>query len=397
MDRTLLTILSLLAGGLIGGVGVWFVLFSKRLSRSRAAARRPQLSDIATTIFDNFESAAVILDASLTPIYANHIARDDHRFIGSEMFRDPGFLRSMREVMQTGAPFNLVPDTADFAGANLRVRAFRLQQRFVAVLIDDIGEAQRVNAMRRDFIANVSHELKTPVAAIGLLAEAMLEGADEPETVKQFAGSLVHESKRLGELSRDIIHLSQAQSALRPEDREPINLRKLIKSEVKAHQNLAEQQQVDLVITESLATAKQEATMLGRKSALGTAVANVLSNAIRYSPPGGRVGVGLRINTGKLEVSVTDQGPGIPPEYQQRVFERFFRIDSSRTRDSGGTGLGLSIARHTMRAHGGEIELWSKEGVGSTFTLFFPLHENLRLPADAQPKKPRRKKLDVQG
>lgn len=181
MDRTLLTILSLLAGGLIGGVGVWFVLFSKRLSRSRAAARRPQLSDIATTIFDNFESAAVILDASLTPIYANHIARDDHRFIGSEMFRDPAFLRSMREVMQTGAPFNLVPDTADFAGANLRVRAFRLQQRFVAVLIDDIGEAQRVNAMRRDFIANVSHELKTPVAAIGLLAEAMLEGADETQ------------------------------------------------------------------------------------------------------------------------------------------------------------------------------------------------------------------------
>ncbi|WP_244303257.1 sensor histidine kinase [Leucobacter coleopterorum] len=200
----------------------------------------------------------------------------------------------------------------------------------------------------------------------------MQQAAGEPEVVRGFAKSLVKESRRLGELSRDVIQLSEAQSTLRPEDRERVHLRDLVRSEVESHREFATQNSVELVVTDDADTAR-EAVILGRPTSLGSAVANLLSNAIRYSPEGGRVGIGMSFDKDNFLVTVTDQGAGMPAEHLSRIFERFYRIDGARTRGEGGTGLGLSIARHTMRAHGGDVDVWSQPGVGSSFTLHFPV------------------------
>ncbi|MFA7499228.1 MAG: ATP-binding protein, partial [Leucobacter sp.] len=356
-------VLASVALGILTGAGITFAIIGARSAgRRRSEALRPELPKIATTILDEIETFAVILDASLTPVYANPTARHE-RYITGEQISDPDFLNRARRVMTSGIPEVRDPDPTD-SDDSIRMHIIRIQSRFVAVLAEDLGEEQRVNAMRRDFIANVSHELKTPIAAIGLLAEAVQEAADDPETVRGFAKSLVKESRRLGELSRDIIQLSEAQSSLRPEDREEVSLPDLVLREVDTHRPFASQHDVELVVE---GDRKREAIIYGRPSALSSAVANLLSNAIRHSPSGGRVGIGMETKRNRFLVTVTDQGEGIAPEHITRIFERFYRVDGARTRNEGGTGLGLSIARHTMRAHGGEIEVWSQPGVGSSF------------------------------
>ncbi len=246
--------------------------------------------------------------------------------------------------------------------------------------------------MRRDFIANVSHELKTPIAAISLLSEAVLEAADEPEIVRSFAKKLRKESRRLGDLSRDIIQLSEAQTSLQPEDREPVSLAAIVRAEVEAHQEFAAQQGIEIVLTDPEALAEDPVT-LGRPTSIGTVIANLLTNAIRHSPEGASVGIGMEIEGSDCRITVTDQGEGIAAEHLPRIFERFYRVDTARSRDGGGTGLGLSIARHTMRAHGGDISVWSQPGVGSSFTLTFPVVDKPQLvKTRKRPKRAPRKK-----
>ena len=370
MDPTVLVLASV-ALGIVLGIGMTFAIVNARAAgRRRSAEMRPELPEIAISILDEIEIFAVILDASLTAVYANPTARHEQHVSG-EQIREPEFLQRVRRVMSTGISDTHEPDPMD-PSDTVRIHLVRLQRRFVVVLAEDLGEEQRVNAMRRDFIANVSHELKTPIAAIGLLSEAVQQAADEPELVRGFAKSLVKESRRLGELSRDVIQLSEAQSTLRPEDRETVSLRDLVRGEVESHREFATQHSVELVVTDDASSAR-EAVILGRPTSLGSAVANLLSNAIRHSPEGGRVGIGMAVERNRFLVTVTDQGEGMASEHLSRIFERFYRVDGARTRGEGGTGLGLSIARHTMRAHGGDVDVWSQQGVGSSFTLTFPL------------------------
>ena len=372
MDPTLLVLSSTGLGVLVGVGTALAIQGARRAGVRRAAEMRPELPEVATAILDEIDIFAVILDSSLTPVYANPTARQE-RHISDEQIQDAAFLGRARRVMSTGVPDTHEPDPNDSADT-VKIHIVRLQKRFVVILAEDLGEEQRVNTMRRDFIANVSHELKTPIAAIGLLSEAVQQAADEPEVVRDFSKSLVKESRRLGELSRDIIQLSEAQSALRPEDREAVSLRDLVRGEVESHRSFATQHGVDLVVTDD-SELSRDAVILGRPTSLGSAVANLLSNAIRHSPEGGRVGVGMSLERKNFVVTVTDQGEGIAPEHLARIFERFYRVDGARTRGEGGTGLGLSIARHTMRAHGGDVDVWSQPGVGSSFTLTFPLAE----------------------
>lgn len=371
------TALIFAAGGAIIGAGAAFAVFWMHRARTlREAQARPELPEAAKTVLDAVDRFAVILDAALNPVYANPAARHD-QFVSGEELSDPAFIRRARAVMSTGAPYVQQPDPEDPADS-IRVHIVRIQQGFIAVLAEDIGEEQRVDAMRRDFIANVSHELKTPIAAMSLLAEAVQQASDDPRLVRDFAERLVKETKRMGLLSRDIIQLSEAQSTLRPEDREPVSLIPLVEQEVEAHRGLAQQQGVELVTT---VDDDREAIAMGRRAALGTAIANLVSNAIQHSPRGGRVGIGIAREGKRLTVTVTDRGEGIAPEHQRRIFERFYRVDSSRSRgETGGTGLGLSIARHTMRAHGGDVDLWSQPGVGSSFTLTIPLYTEPKSP-----------------
>ncbi|WP_087013552.1 cell wall metabolism sensor histidine kinase WalK [Leucobacter sp. 7(1)] len=372
MDPALLVLTSIALGVLIGAGTTVAIVGARRAGVRRAAEMRPELPEVATSILDEIDTFAVILDSSLAPVYANPTAREE-RHIGDAELADPELLSRVRRVMSSGVPDTHEPDPNNPADT-VRIHIVRFQRRFVLILAEDLGEEQRVNAMRRDFIANVSHELKTPIAAIGLLSEATQQAAEEPELVREFTRSLVKESRRLGELSRDIIQLSEAQSALRPEDREAVSLRDLVRGEVDSHRSFAGQNGVELIVTDE-SPAGQEDTILGRPTALASAVANLLSNAVRHSPEGGRVGIGMSAEKERFTVTVTDQGDGIAPEHLPRIFERFYRVDGARTRGDGGTGLGLSIARHTMRAHGGDVDVWSQPGVGSSFTLTFPLHE----------------------
>jgi two-component system sensor histidine kinase SenX3 len=378
MSSSLLVLLSVGLGCAIGVLAVGSVVVARALGRRRVAAMHPEVPVAAVAVLDAHRGFAAILDASLTPVYANRAARE-HESITGEILRAPEFLARAREVFTSGVMYT--DDAEEESGAAIWLRVLRLGDRFLVVLAEDRGEEQRVNAMRRDFITNISHELKTPISAIGLLSEAVQEAADDPTMVRSFSKKLIKESRRLGELARDVIRLSEAQATLLPEQREEVDLRALVRHEIDEHRILAEERRVELVVTEERGTAKSSraaeerspAIMLGRPSALGIAVANLLSNAIEHSPPGGRVGVGLEREDGVLVVTVTDQGAGISAEQLPRVFERFFRVDDGRGRNEGGTGLGLSIVRHTMRSHGGDVDVWSQPGVGSSFSLTFPL------------------------
>lgn len=388
MTPTAIVLAAVALGALAGAVVTSIVFLARSAGRRRAEELRPEVPEVAIALLGAIENFGVILDSSLAVVYANSIAREDPRVTGEEL-RDPEFLRRARQVMATGVPDTILAQSADPAD-NVRVQIVRLQRRFLAVIAIDLGQEQRLNAMRRDFIANVSHELKTPIAAISLLSEAVLEGADEPEIVSGFAKRLIKESRRLGDLSRDIIQLSEAQAELKPEDREPVSLRAVVRTEVEAHRDFASQHGVDLVLTEGDASDPEPVT-LGKPSSIGIAIANLLSNAIRHSPEGGRVGIGVETAKRVCTITITDQGEGIPPEHLPRIFERFYRVDAARSRESGGTGLGLSIARHTMRSHGGDIDVWSQVGVGSSFILTFPLIDS----GQPAPKPKRRRRVST--
>ena len=376
MDPTLLVLASMGLGVATGALIAATIMLARTAGRKRAESLRPELPSTALEMLHALDRFAVILDSSLTPVYANPAARDDPRITG-EQLNEAEFLQRARRVMSTGVTDMIEPNPHDHSDT-LRLQIVRIANRFLVVFVDDMGEEQRVNAMRRDFIANVSHELKTPIAAISLLSEAVLEAAEEPEIVRNFSKKLLKESGRLGELSRDIIQLSEAQTTLQPEDREKVALRGVVRTEVEAHSEFASQRGVQIIVTEEDAI-EGDAITLGRPSSIGTVIANILSNAIRHSPEGSSVGVGIETSAGECRITITDQGEGIEAEHLPRIFERFYRIDTARSREGGGTGLGLSIARHTMRAHGGDISVWSQVGVGSTFTLMFPTLEDKQL------------------
>ena len=339
-------------------------------------AELPQLSDLpetATAILDGLDTFAMILDAGLTPVYANRAARRSETLSEIGVMQTAEFARRASRVLETGTPSHREP-RADDPADTVRTHLIRIDSRFLVVLAEDLGEEQRLTAMRRDFIANVSHELKTPIAAVGLLAEAVREAADDPELVREFATNLIKESKRLADLSKDIIQLSEAQSTLQPEELEAVDLRDIVRDELEAHESFAERRGVELVFIDS-SNPKRTAVIPGRASALASAVGNVLSNAVRHSPAGEAVRVRIAHKKRHFTVTVTDAGDGIEPEHLERIFERFYRVDGARSREDGGTGLGLSIARHSLRAHGGEVTVRSEPGKGARFTLSFPLSD----------------------
>lgn len=392
MTPTLLVLAAVGLGLVAGALGAAVVFAALAAGRRRASSIRPELPPAAVEMLHALDRFAVILDASLSPVYANPAARDDPRITG-EQLSEPEFLKRARQVMTSGATDIIEPDPEQPTDT-IRLQIVRLQRRFLVVFADDMGEEQRVNAMRRDFIANVSHELKTPIAAISLLSEAVLEAAGEPEIVRGFAKKLRKESRRLGDLSRDIIQLSEAQTTLQPEDREPVALRAVVRGEVEALQDFAAQHGIEIVLSEH-ESVSSDPIALGRPSSIGTVIANLLTNAVRHSPEGASVGVGIELQGDECRITVTDQGEGIAAEHLPRIFERFYRVDTARSREGGGTGLGLSIARHTMRAHGGDITVWSQPGVGSSFTLAFPVIEDERMAKGR--KRPKRSSRKQRG
>lgn len=261
----------------------------------------------------------------------------------------------------------------------VRVRVALLSATAVLVLVEDLSEARRLDAVRRDFVANVSHELKTPVGALSLLAEAVDSASDDPETVRRFAGRMQGEAARLGNLVNDLVDLSKLQDVDPLEHSELVDVDHVVREAVDATRTLATAGEIELVVGE-----RSGACVLGDEQQLVMALRNLVTNAITYSPSRTRVGVAARVTDGVVEISVTDQGMGIPPEEQDRIFERFYRVDQARSRVTGGTGLGLALVKHVCVNHAGECTVWSVPGEGSTFTLRLP-EAPAHLPSEGDP------------
>jgi two-component system sensor histidine kinase SenX3 len=249
-----------------------------------------------------------------------------------------------------------------------RVRVASLSATAALVLVEDLSEAHRVDAVRRDFVANVSHELKTPVGALSLLAEAVQAASDDPEAVQRFAARMQVESQRLTNLVNDLIDLSRLQARDAIKGGEVVEVDHVVAEAVDTTKLLAGAREIEVVVG-----APTGARVLGDEGQLVMALRNLLTNAVVYSPARTRVAVAARSTDGAVDISVTDQGIGIPESEQSRIFERFYRVDPARSRVTGGTGLGLAIVKHVCANHGGECTVWSVEGEGSTFTLRLPL------------------------
>jgi two-component system phosphate regulon sensor histidine kinase PhoR len=235
----------------------------------------------------------------------------------------------------------------------------------VLVAISDVTETSRLDAMRRDFVSSASHELKTPVAAILASAEALQLALDrDPGSARHFVEQIERLARQLARLVGDLLDLSRLESS--EPDRENVRLDQVAEDEVNRIRSGAESAGV------SLRTDTHEVTVSGSRRDLSLAIRNLLDNAVRHTPPGGSVDVRLSSDNGDVVVEVIDSGEGIPKREQPRIFERFYRVDTARSRATGGTGLGLAIVRHVAERHGGSIQVESDLGQGSTFRLRIP-------------------------
>lgn len=252
----------------------------------------------------------------------------------------------------------------------VRARATIISEGVVLILVDDLSDDRRVDAVRRDFVANVSHELKTPVGALSLLAEAIVASPDDVEQVQHFAERMQLEASRLGHLIQDVIDLSRLQGDDPVLRAEIVPVEELVVRAIDELRTAANAASIEFVRGEP-----SESLIYGDRNQLLTALRNLLANAVAYSPANTRIAIDCRVTDDIIDISVTDQGVGIPASELERIFERFYRVDPARSRVTGGTGLGLAIVKHVCQNHGGECTVWSEVGVGSTFTLRLPTYQ----------------------
>jgi len=250
----------------------------------------------------------------------------------------------------------------------------------VLVLAEDQTESRRVEEVRRDFVANISHELKTPVGALALLAETVEDAADDADAVRRFAGRMRQEASRLTVIVQDLITLSRIQAAEPVPDPAPVELDTVVAEALDRCRMKANARGITLA-----SLGDRNLAVLGDEDLLVTALRNLLENAVGYSPERTKVVVTTtKLGDGGAEISVTDQGIGIPERDLERIFERFYRVDPARSRATGGTGLGLAIVKHVIAAHGGRVTVRSEVGAGSTFTLWLPLRSEHANPGSDQ-------------
>jgi two-component system sensor histidine kinase SenX3 len=361
--------LALSIGAVVVGVVVGFVIGR---ARRRAVDRRPTGPTVAALLqrlVHSSHSGVVVLNQFGDVVLHNPRAAElglvrNHRV-------DARARKAAEVVRETGEPMEI--DLSPLAATKGRqpeavlgeVRP--LGDGFTVVDAADESDAVRLEATRRDFVANVSHELKTPVGAMALLAEAVLDSSDDPTAVRRFTAKILHEATRLGTLVTELIALSRLQGAERLPELNTVEVDAVVREALGRSRLAMESTGIDIATD-----ADSGLLVSGDRTLLVTALSNLLENAVAYSPPGSPVSVSRRLVDGYVEIAVTDRGIGIAEDEQQRVFERFYRVDRARSRATGGTGLGLAIVKHVAANHGGEVRLWSKPGTGSTFTMRIP-------------------------
>ncbi|WP_029146359.1 sensor histidine kinase [Microbacterium luticocti] len=367
MDTAQLALLALLIGVVLGG-SVALVVVAAYRARDRALEHgSADVPEGARDVLAGMDDPAVVVNPSGIVVAASPAAdayglREQATLPGEE-------LALLARAARAGTASAAVTMRLMRAGEQraMSVRARAVTSRLVLVVLRDVTEQERVEQMRRDFVANTSHELKTPVGAVGLLAEAIDSAADDPAQVHEFARRLLNEAERLGTLTTRIMSLSRLQSE-QPAAMRDVSVDELVVAAIEAHATAAGSAGVELV-----RGGDRGELVHGDPQVLGEAVGNLLANAVAYSPRGSHVGIGVKRVDGVVEISVTDQGIGIAESDQERVFERFYRADQARSRRTGGTGLGLAIVKHAVQRHGGEVRLWSRPGQGSTFTIRLPV------------------------
>jgi two-component system, OmpR family, sensor histidine kinase SenX3 len=361
----------LLIAGVIGATAGALVTWMWRYSERRET-EVPEVAhavpDGAEAVLSVLSSSAVIVDTDETVVQASAPA------VAMGLVRDerlPDELMALvRQVRRDGQvrEAEVQLDHRHGSITHVHARVAPLSSRLVVVLAEDRTQAERVEAIRRDFVANVSHELKTPIGALNLLAEAVAEAKDDPDSVVRFSGRMQAESVRLTRLVQQIIDLSRLQNDAISEEAAAVKVDELVAEATEHSATEAERMGVDI------ATAVEPGLLVhGDRGQLHAAVSNLVENAVAYSPQETRVVVTAELVGDDVRITVADQGIGIPGDEIDRIFERFYRVDPARARTTGGTGLGLSIVKHVAASHGGSVEVWSEPGSGSTFTLVLPV------------------------
>lgn len=358
--------------GLALGIGGLLAYRASEASRSTADLQSDdELPEGIAEVLAVLSSAAIVVDAGDDVIKASPAAYTLGLVRGNVLASDL-LLDTVARVRTRGLIEEVDFEVKRDGGAPryLHARVAPLGQAYGLVLADDQTESRRVDEMRRDFVANVSHELKTPIGAMALLAEAVTDYSDDPEAVQRFGTKIQKESSRLTQLVKEIIDLSRVQDHLEFGDASRVSVVDAIDDAVDRARTHATDKGIEIVV--DAGGHGEEVEVDGNFDMLVNALRNLVDNAINYSNDGTRVGVGLTTTTGHVHIAVTDQGIGLSEDDRERVFERFYRVDPARSRNTGGTGLGLSIVKHIIATMGGEVRIWSELSVGSTFTIVLP-------------------------
>jgi two-component system sensor histidine kinase SenX3 len=378
VDPATQALLFALLGAVLGGAAVLAWRVSEIQQQRATEAEQPSLPDGVAAVLSVLRSSALVVDAddnvlkATAPAYSMGVVSGEH-------LADEQLQEQVRQVRRDGQirEFDLMrPRSNGTPPRHLAARVAPLGARLVLVLLEDRTRERQVEAIRRDFVANVSHELKTPVGAIRLLSEAVNEAADDPEAVQRFAGRMGMESQRLGRLVQQIIELSRLQDDDPLEELGSFDVDLILDRVI--DENSTDAAAKDIHVARD---GEKGLAVLGNKEQVALAVGNLVSNAVSYSPEGSTVLIATRSEATTLEIAVTDQGIGIPAAEIDRIFERFYRVDPARHRSTGGTGLGLSIVKHIVASHGGDVRVWSVEGQGSTFTLTLPRKQSAKQEA----------------
>jgi two-component system, OmpR family, sensor histidine kinase SenX3 len=376
-------IVALVVGLGIGALLVWAALRTRQAEPTPIVhIAEPVVPVGVAEVLRVLPAAGVVVGADDEVLEANVTAKSLGLVRGSRI-SVPELLQLVRSVRRRGDARTVDFQISRGARAGLTyltARVAPLDESLILVLADDRTAARRIEETRRDFVANISHELKTPIGAISLLAEAVEDAADDAAAVRKFASRMGIESARLTDLVSQIIELSRLQSDDPLADPEIVEIDEVLTDAVERRRMDAERRQITVAVAGGAGT-----RVLGNSHQLGVAVGNLVENAIAYSDTGARVVVAAHVQARSdddyVEITVSDNGIGIPAAELDRIFERFYRVDYARSRANGGTGLGLAIVKHIAAIHGGDVSVWSQLGQGSTFTIRIPAHRNEAAPA----------------
>jgi two-component system, OmpR family, sensor histidine kinase SenX3 len=378
-----LAIAALVVGLAIGVLLTWVVLRTRREEPSPTFdVAEPVVPAGVAEVLSVLPSSGVVVGPHDEVLEATATARTLGLVRGSRI-AVPELLQLVRSVRRDGDGRIVdlqISRGARVAATYLTARVAPLDESLILVLADDQTAARRIEETRRDFVANISHELKTPIGAISLLAEAVEDAAEDPDAVRKFASRMGIESARLTDLVLQIIELSRLQADDPLVHPEIVDIDEVLTDAVERRRMDAERKRITLTLAGVVGT-----RVLGNARQISVAVGNLVENAVVYSDPGARVVVAAHVQARSdddyVEITVSDNGIGIPPAELDRIFERFYRVDYARSRANGGNGLGLAIVKHIAAIHGGDVTVWSQVGQGSTFTIKIPAHLHDGVPA----------------